>query len=180
MAEQMSNNEGRGGNTPLFVGLRSVSYGCAALGGIAIFAASLLVTYSVVARNLGLGGVRGDFELVELVCATCASLFLPLCQYNRGHVMVDLFTLWLPFRTQQRLDGLWMLVFSLGWGLLCWRLSHGLAEIYDYGDRTMLLRAPVWWVYVPAVLGTGLSAIIAFFQALPMLSKSLRWLEVRT
>ncbi|WP_246002281.1 TRAP transporter small permease [Pacificibacter maritimus] len=152
-------------------------YFSAGLGGVIIFAASLVVAYSVVMRNLGFGGVRGDFELVELVCTTCASLFLPLCQLNKGHVMVDLFTLRLAPREQTRIDGIWTLCFAVVWGFLCWRLIIGLGHMYDYADQTMLLKAYVWWVYVPAVFGTGLSSLVALITGLPMASSAFRALE---
>ncbi|AJE46180.1 TRAP transporter small permease [Celeribacter indicus] len=180
MAERLSDETPeQGEHTPLFRALRGLSLLCAGAGGAVIFASALLVTLSVAMRNLGLGGIRGDFELVELACAACASLFLPLCQFNKGHVMVDLFTLWLPARAQRRLDGLWTLAFAFAWAFVAWRLTVGLGEMRGYGDRTMLLRAPIWWVYLPAILGTALSALIAALQSLPMLSQGLRALEVR-
>ncbi|OCX67343.1 hypothetical protein BFP70_01770 [Thioclava sp. SK-1] len=166
------------GHGPLFRALRMTALLCAGLGGGVIFVSALTVTISVVMRNLGLGGIRGDFELVELACAACASLFLPLCQLNKGHVMVDLFTLWLPQTAQRKMDGVWTLLFALGWGFLCWRLSLGLEDMHYYGDRTMLLGVPVWWAYLPAILGTGLSALIAALQSLPMLSRAFRALGV--
>jgi TRAP-type C4-dicarboxylate transport system permease small subunit len=179
MSEQMQNAAVQGGETLLYRSLRTVCTFSAGLGGLTIFIASLVVAYSVLMRTLGLGGVRGDFELVELVCVTCASLFLPLCQLNKGHVMVDLFTLRLPGRVQTRIDGVWTLVFAMVWALLCWRLCHGLYEMYDYGDKTMLLKASLWWAFVPAVFGTGLSAIVALITGLPMVSSAFRALEAR-
>jgi TRAP-type C4-dicarboxylate transport system permease small subunit len=159
----------QGSLPPLQLALLRLSKIFAALGGAIIFAASLTVTLSVVMRATGIGGIRGDFELVELVSAACASLFLPLCQLRRGHVLVDLFTNWLPFGLRQRLDGVWTLLFALGWALLCWRLMQGLVDLHGYGDRTMLLGVPIWWVYVPAVLSTGLSALIALVTARSLL-----------
>nr|WP_319249834.1 TRAP transporter small permease [uncultured Celeribacter sp.] len=179
MAERLHNDHEQGDHTPLFKALRGVCLLAAGLGGAVIFLASIAVTLSVVMRNLGFGGIRGDFELVELACAACASLFLPLCQFNKGHVMVDLFTLWLKPVIQRRFDGVWTLVFAFGWAFLAWRLCIGLSEMHDYGDRTMLLRAPIWWVYLPAIFGAGLSALVAILQALPMLSGSFRGMEVR-
>jgi TRAP-type C4-dicarboxylate transport system permease small subunit len=177
MTEQAYTTARQGGATLLHRGLRSLCLFSAGLGGATIFAASLVVTYSVVMRNLGFGGVRGDFELVELVCVTCASLFLPLCQLNKGHVMVDLFTLRLPHRVQTRIDGFWTLCFAGVWGFLCWRLSIGLGHIYEYGDQTMLLKVYVWWAFVPAVFGTGLSSLVALITGLPMISPIFRALE---
>lgn len=155
-----------GPRAPLFHLLHQICVFSAAVGGLVIFGAAFVVTYSIIKSLLGFGAVRGEFELVELACATCASLFLPLCQLNKGHVMVDVFTGWVPGKMNDMTDAVWTLLFAAGWGFICWRLLHGLWEIQGYGDRTMLLRAPVWWVYVPAVFGTGLSALVALLQSL--------------
>lgn len=167
MAEQTPSSHGkRGASRPRFVWLYRLCLVAAGAGGLAAFAAALMVTLSVLMRIFGFGGIRGDFEAVELVCAACASLFLPYCQFTKGHVMVDLFTNWLPAAGQRRLDGFWTVLFGIGWSIICWRLIHGLETIYGYGDRTMLLGFPVWLVYVPAVAGTGLSALVAFITGI--------------
>lgn len=162
-----------GPRAPLFQILHRICIASAAIGGLVIFAAAFAVTYSISKSLLGFGAVRGEFELVELSCATCASLFLPLCQLNKGHVMVDVFTNWLPGGVNRFMDAVWTLLFAAGWAFLSWRILHGLWEIQGYGDRTMLLRAPVWWVYVPAVFGTGLSAFVALMQSLSVLTPRL-------
>ncbi|PRX10833.1 TRAP transporter small permease [Martelella mediterranea] len=162
MAEHVPAEHGNeGAHSPRFFWLYRICLVSAGLGGLAAFATALMVSFSVVARMTGFGGLRGDFEAVELVCAACASLFLPLCQFTKGHVMVDIFTDWMPKAGQRRLDGFWTLLFAAGWAIICWRLTHGLATIHAYGDRTMLLGFPVWMIYVPAVFGTGLSAFVA-------------------
>jgi TRAP-type C4-dicarboxylate transport system permease small subunit len=166
MSEPVSRQGSQGGNqSPLHKTLHAICTALAGLGGVIIFGSALVVTYSVVSSTLGFGAFRGEFELVELACAACASLFLPLCQLKKGHVMVDVFTNWLPMSTNRMIDGVWTFLFALVWALLCWRLFHGMLEVQGYGDRTMLLRAPIWWVYVPAVLGTGLSAVVAVIVA---------------
>ncbi|MTI15925.1 TRAP transporter small permease [Rhodobacteraceae bacterium RKSG542] len=163
---------GQGDQAPLLAILGRISLGFAGIGGAGILAASCVVTLSVLMRTSGIGGIRGDFELVELICAASASLFLPLCQLKRGHVMVDIFTSWMGPRPLRRIDGLWMIAFAAAWGVLCWRLSLGLHELRDYGDRTMLLSVPIWWVFVPAVLSTGLSAIISLVKGSSLLFES--------
>lgn len=159
----------RGGISPLRLWLTRLCILSAGLGGAAIFAASLTVTLSVALRSLGFGGVRGDFELVEITAAICASLFLPLCQLQKGHVLVDLFTNWLPPRARHRLDGFWTAIFACAWAYVSWRLFSGMLEIHDYGDRTMLLGFPLWLIYLAATFSTGLAAIIALTGSLPML-----------
>ncbi|MEJ8473283.1 TRAP transporter small permease [Roseibium algae] len=153
-----------GGIAPLQVWFERLSRVSAAAGGAVIFGVALTVAVSVVMRNVGLRGVRGDFELVEMSCAFAAGFFLPLCQLNKGHVMVDLFTGWLPVEANRQIDAFWTLLFAVGWLLLSYFTLHGLFEIKDYGDRTMLLSLPLWWAFVPAVVGTALSGLIAIAQ----------------
>jgi TRAP-type C4-dicarboxylate transport system permease small subunit len=141
--------------------LDRVCWHAAALAGLLVLAVSALVAASVTLRALGLGSVRGDFEVVSIGCGVAAFLFLPLCQWRRGHIAVDLFSDWLPRRARDRLEALWELAFALGWILLGWRLLAGLADMYEYQDRSMLLRLPLWTIYVPALLGSLLSALVA-------------------
>lgn len=153
-----------GGNAPLFVWLNRLARLSATIGGVVIFGVALTVSVSVVMRNIGIGGVRGDFEMVELSSVFAAGLFLPLCQLTRNHVMVDLFTAPLPRGIVAALDTLWLGLFAIGWALLCYFTAHGMMDIMAYGDRTMLLRLPVWWAYVPSIIGSGLSCLIALAQ----------------
>jgi len=112
-------------------------------------------------RAVGVGGIRGDFELIEVGCGVAAFLFLPLCQFRRGHISVDIFSTWLPRRLNVTLEGLWQLLFAAAWIALGWRLIFGMMESYGYHERTMLLRLPVWVVYLPALFGSALSALVA-------------------
>jgi len=129
-----------------------------------IFSVGFAVTISVIMRNIGLRGIAGDFEMVQMSCAFAAGLFLPLCQLKRGHVMVDIFTSWLPASVNGALDRIWSLLFALSWGALAVFTLHGMQEIRAYGDKTMLLQIPVWWAFVPAILGSALSCIIGLAQ----------------
>lgn len=133
----------------------------AILGGLVLYALALTVTASVVMRATGIGGISGDVELVKIACGYAACLFLPLCQFRKGHVTVDLFSNMFPQSIQNFLEVLWEIIFALFWLLLAWRLFLGGMEIYEYEDRTQLLEIPVWIVYAPAVLGTVLSAMVA-------------------
>lgn len=165
MSEKLAENGSQGEMTPLRRVLHVIATGMAGIGGLVIFGAAVFVTLSVIRANLGMGSFRGEFELVELCCAACASLFLPLCQLNNGHVMVDIFTNGLNAQTSKRIDAAWTLLFAICWALISWWLIDGLVEYYEYGDKTMMLRASLWWIFVPAVIGTAMSAIIAALMA---------------
>lgn len=161
--------------SPLQRGLGAICTALAVSGGLVILGAAAAVTYSVVSSALGGGAVRGEFEMIELACAVSVSLFLPLCQLRRGHVMVDVFTAALPRKANRGLDTLWLMLLAAVWAFLCVRLFHGMVDLRGYGDRTMLLRVPLWWAYLPAIAGTGLSALVAGLSALtPILPGALR------
>ncbi len=141
--------------------VETLCWAAAILAGIVMLGVSLAVVWSIAMSALGLGGIRGEFELVAYGCGFSAFLFLPLCQLKRGHVMVDLFSNWLPLRARNGLEGFWDIVFAASWLVLAWRFAAGLSSAIEYGDRTMLLKIPEWTVYLPALFGAVLSAIIA-------------------
>lgn len=154
----------QGGHSPLQTWLLRLSTLSGALGGAVILTVALIVSVSVIMRNIGLRGISGDFELVQMSCVYAAGLFLPLCQLNKGHVMVDLFTNWLPEKTVVRIDQFWTLIFALAWACLFFYMFRGMEEIRAYDDRSMLLKIPMWWGFIPSIIGTGLSSFIALAQ----------------
>jgi len=133
----------------------------ATVAGAVMLAVAVTVTLSVTMRYIGIGGIRGDFEIVEMGCGIAAFLFLPLCQRKGNHVMVDIFSMAFPQRTRTILDQLWEILFCCGWVIISWRVAYGLIDMFDYNDRSMLLRMPTWIIYGFALFGLGLSALTA-------------------
>jgi TRAP-type C4-dicarboxylate transport system permease small subunit len=131
--------------------LHRIATGVALLGGLVLFALTLLTVVSVVGRALFNAPIPGDFELVELGMAVAIFAFLPYCQIVRGNVIVDLFTSKASARTRALLDGVGNLLYTAIAALLTWRVALGGLEIRSYSETTMVLQVPVWWGYVPAV-----------------------------
>jgi TRAP-type C4-dicarboxylate transport system permease small subunit len=125
--------------------------GVAVLGGLVLFALTLLTVISVVGRAAFSAPIPGDFELVELGMAVAIFSFLPYCQIVRGNVIVDLFTSRASPRTRALLDGIGNLLYTAIAALLTWRGAIGGLEIRSYHETTMVLQVPVWWGFVPAV-----------------------------
>lgn len=136
---------------PLGRALHLVATGVALLGGLVLFALTLLTVISVVGRAAFSAPIPGDFELVELGMAVAIFSFLPYCQIVRGNVIVDLFTTRASTRTKALLDGVGNLIYTAIAALLTWRVALGGLEVRDYSETTMVLRVPVWWGFVPAV-----------------------------
>jgi TRAP-type C4-dicarboxylate transport system permease small subunit len=132
--------------------LHRIATGVALLGGLVLFALTLLTVISVVGRAVFSAPIPGDFELIELGMAVAIFAFLPYCQIVRGNVIVDLFTSRARPRTKALLDGIGNLLFTAIAALLTWRVALGGLEIRSYRETTMVLQVPVWWGYLAAVV----------------------------
>ncbi|SDI92037.1 TRAP transporter small permease [Salipiger marinus] len=145
--------------------LDRLARGAALAAGAVLCAMALAVTLSVVLRALGQGGLRGDYELVEMGCACAAGLVLPLCQLRRGHVVITVFTAGAPPRASAALDRIWLWLAAAIWALLWLVMLRGMAEMRGTGGRSMLLALPLWWGHLPALLGAAGAGAIALWQA---------------
>jgi TRAP-type C4-dicarboxylate transport system permease small subunit len=137
--------------------------GMAVLGGLVLFALTLLSVISIVGRVAFSAPIPGDFELVELGMAVAIFSFLPYCQIVRGNVIVDLFTSRASPRTRALLDGMGNLLYTAIAALLTWRVALGGLEIRSYHETTMVLQVPVWWGYVPAVIFLAFLTVVCAY-----------------
>lgn len=134
-------------------------------GGLVLLAITLMSVASVALRGVGLRPIPGDFELVQLGCAVCVSMFLPWCQMRRGHVMVDFFTVRASERAKALLDTAGALLLAVCAALITWRLSHGMLDARASDESTMILGVPIWWAYVPMVPSFALLAATGLYAA---------------
>ena len=131
----------------------------ALLGGVLLIALATMVVVSVTLRSdlVGMAGVPGDFEMVQMATAVAAFCFLPWCQLRRGNIFVDTFTLKLPERLQRRIDAAWDVVYGLAMALIAWRLGVGARAAFASGENTMVLQLPS---YLPIALCAVLAALV--------------------
>lgn len=120
---------------------------------------------SIVGRNLLGVAVAGDFELVALACGLAVALFMPWCQWQRGHIAVDAFTQFLPARHNARLDRLGAGLLGGCFSLLAWRTGAGALNAWTTQAGSMLMGFPEWLIYAGMVPPFALTALIAIAQA---------------
>lgn len=142
--------------------LVALCHAAALAGGAILIGLTALSVVSILGRWLSgfdgladlagrwLGPVPGDFELVEMGTAAAVFAFLPYCQLTRGHVTVDVFTMWAGPRLKAFLTLVADLLFAAVSGVLAWRVVLGLLDKARYGESSMILAVPLWWGYVPA------------------------------
>lgn len=142
------------------------------LGRLSAIAAGLLMTLitlltcaSILGREILGKTVPGDFELVGLATGAAIALFMPLCQLDRGNIIVDFFTVKMPRHVNARLDRLGALILALCFALLAWRTTLGGINSWETNSGSMLLGFPEWVIYLAMVPPFVLTAVIAMHQA---------------
>lgn len=137
----------------------------AILAGVLLTMVTLITCVSLIGRNtLGLT-LAGDFELTGLVAGAAVALFLPLCQFERGNIIVDFFTAKAGRRANELLDRIGALALAVVMAVLAWRTSLGGWSAYANHSGTMILDLPEWVTYACMVPPLVLTALIASLQA---------------
>lgn len=136
----------------------------AVFGGLVLSGLILMTVISVVGRSIFNTPIPGDFELVEIGSAVAIFSFLPYCQLIRANVAVDFFTTRTPPRIKALLDMAGNLLYAGIAALLTWRLALGGIDLKHYGESTMVLQAPIWWGFVPAVISLGLLTLVCAYS----------------
>jgi len=167
----------------------------AILGGIILSAAILITCLSILGRTastvlhwdplvealpgvtqwllaLGIGPIRGDFELVEAGMAFCIFAFLPYCQVTAGHASVDIFTSRLGPRAQGVLSALIDLLFAVVLVVIAVQLKGGLDARIRSGQTSFLLQFPIWWAYAASFAAACVAAAAGVYMA------GIRWAEL--
>ncbi len=138
----------------------------AILAGLLLTFITLLTCGSIIGRETVGQTIAGDFELSAVATGAAIALFMPLCQYARGHIIVDFFTAGARPSIQAGLDRLGALLMGLMFALLAWRACLGGLNAHQTQSSTMMMGLPEWYVYAVMVPAFALTALIAMFQAL--------------
>jgi TRAP-type C4-dicarboxylate transport system permease small subunit len=146
--------------------LEILAKACAVFAGLLLTAITLMTVASVVGRNTTGWTLLGDFELAGSAAGAAIALFLPWCQWERGHIIVDFFTTRASHATRERLDRFGAFVLAAVLGFMTWRSTVGGLNAWESKSGSMMLGFPEWVVYVGIVPGLGLAAMIALAQAL--------------
>lgn len=146
--------------------LRQLAKFCAILAGMLMVLITLMTVASVIGRDTIGKAITGDFELTAAFCGAAVALFLPWCQFKRGNIIVDFFTNKASERTQSMLDRAGAALLGVVMAVLTWRACLGGLSAYNSQSGSMMLGFPEWIVYAAIVPGLGLTALIAFAQAL--------------
>lgn len=140
-------------------------------GGAVLLFLIVLTCISIIGRalvplNIGLGPIRGIYDMTEIGMAAAIFAFLPWAQLNEAHARVDLFQPVMPKPVNHLLD----LAFNLGMLVVAavgtWRLYLGMQDKLSFGETTLIAQIPVWQGYAASLLGAVGFIIVAVFCVL--------------
>ncbi len=145
--------------------MRSLAAFLAILGGLVLVIVILTTVTSVAGRALlwvGLGPIRGDFELVEL--APASPSFLPaMGSDHRQHASVEILTMHMGDSANRLIDliaDLLMLAIAV---LLTWKHWDGTLDKFAYGETTFIIQYPIWRAYASGLVGAFGFVLISFW-----------------
>lgn len=150
--------------------LKNISQVMGLAGALVALAISLMTTVSVISRALFNNPIPGDIEITQMGIALAISLCLPWCQLRGANIIVDFFTQSMSERRRQWLDGLGCLLLVAMYGLLAWRTGAGAISVREAGETSMIISLPMWWAYAALAPGLALAGMVAFAQAVLILS----------
>jgi Tripartite ATP-independent periplasmic transporters, DctQ component. len=145
--------------------LYALALGAALLAGLAVLFLALLTAVNVPLKQLFGQPLPGEFELVDLGVATAVFAFLPLAQFARGYVIVDLVTQNASPRVKANLDAGAAVIFAICMAAVAWRMFLGGVDIADTGEQTQILQLKYWWTFAVAVPSLSLLAAVCLYTA---------------
>lgn len=128
----------------------------ALLGGIVLLGVALMTTWSAFTGWVFGKPLPGDFELTEVLVAIAVFSMLPYCQQTDANVTADIFTAGAGPRAVAGFR-LFSALLALGVALvLLWRTWAGMLDYRQFIETTAILKIPIWWAYVPAIVSLAL------------------------
>jgi len=131
-----------------------------------MIALMLMTCYSAVGRNFFEKALIGDFELTAIACGIAMAFFMPLCQLERGNIIVDFFTANRSARFNHGLDRFGDLLMAVIFFLLSWRSAVAAISAKENMGASMLLGFPDWIVLAGMSIPFALTSLIAVAQAM--------------
>ncbi|MGB7318648.1 MAG: TRAP transporter small permease [Planktotalea sp.] len=143
----------------------------ALVGGAVLVGIIALTCVSIIGRvfvplDIGIGPIRGIYDITEIAMATAVFAFLPWAQIREAHARVDLFEPRFPLRLNRLLDLLFNIAMAFVAGFGTWRLYLGMMDKYSYGETTLIAQIPVWQGYAASLVGACGFVIVSLFCAL--------------
>ena len=122
-----------------------------------------IIGRAFVPLDIGIGPVRGIYDMTEIGMAAALFAFLPLAQFNDAHARVDLFTAFMSRNINAALEFIFNIAMLGVAAIGTQRLYLGCLDKFTYGETTLIAQIPVWYGYAAGLIGaTGFVLVSGF------------------
>lgn len=145
-----------------------IARGLAFAGGGILILITLITCVSIIGRafvplDIGIGPIRGIYDITEIGMAAAVFAFLPWAQLRETHARVDLFQAAMPRRVDLTLDLLFNIAMAFVAAVGTWRLYLGMLDKLSYGETTLIAQIPVWQGFAASLVGAVGFVVVAVF-----------------
>ena len=134
--------------------------GCGLLAALLLGSVVLLVSYDVIARNLGARSLPWIVEITEYTLPLATFLAAPWLMYRNEHIRLDVLGNLLSQARLRRIDRIAAAVGAAVSAVIAW---YGLAALLDArAAGTLVIKSlvfPEWWLLVPVPVCFALLAL---------------------
>ncbi len=135
-------------------------HGCGVTAALTIGVLALLVTFDVIARNIGLGSFPWVVELSEYSLPLATFLAAPWLLYRNEHVRIDMLLTALPQQAARQIDRAADLIGLAVCVVFVWYGVKVIADSAKLGSLVIkTLVFPEWWLFLPVPLCFALLGI---------------------
>ena len=128
----------------------------ALLGASSFGVAAVITVVDVTLRKFGFG-ILGVVDYVQLFVIAGAFLAMPCAFAENVHVRVDLIIEMLPSLIRKIIVIATYLLTLVFVSALFWENKNGLMRVIENNDISMNIGLPMWWYWLPFVVGLALS-----------------------
>jgi TRAP-type C4-dicarboxylate transport system permease small subunit len=151
--------------------IRILSSTLALAGGFALIALTAITCISILGRvlvplDIGIGPIRGIYDITEICIAAAVFAFLPWAQFKESHARVDLFQWALPKKLNQFLELIFNFLMSIFASVITYRMYLGMQDKIYYGETTVIAQIPAWQGYALGLIGAVGFVFVACFCVL--------------
>ena len=132
-----------------------------ALSAAALAAMVLLVVSDVLRANFLHRPIVGTIDLVQSLLAVIVFLGLPQIILIEGNITVDVIDHFIGRRAVAMLRASGGLLTCLYLSMLLWHMVRPALDTLRFGDITADIKIPIFWIWMPVLLGMGAAALAA-------------------
>ncbi len=141
------------------------------IGSIAIAAIMFLTVADIIGRRIFNKPVYGTYEISSLLMVVAVFFTIPLCQYLRGHITIDVAVMHLPKKTRNRLDSFLYLLVLITFGLITRQLYVYGLKMFKDNITIGAVSLPVYPFVFISVLGCGIMGLVVIMHLIMFLIK---------